>query len=444
MRRFTLLPLVLLFISTAHAEVPVAASKAKWTVEDVVYAESAHGFRIAPNGRWAVWVKTVADKDKGESVSNLMRSDLVDGGDVELTRGSISCTSPKWSPDGKRVAFLTARPLPKGKGDDKPKDDDEPKTQLWLIDPFGGEPWHLTDHPRGVDSFDWAGDNAIVFVAKEEATYRENILKDEKKDMSVVVEDEKTEPPSRLFRVEVKTKKVTRLTDNRDWIEQLAVSPDGKRAVTVHARSLLFTYDNKVKPLVFLHDLDNATSQQLFADDKKLMVSDVRWSPDSRGFYFVSAFSNHPIYFEAHVDRLHYYDLGAKKRLVVDLGWERGLTSKEYSGAPGFVPTADGFVALLADGARNKSARFTRTENGWKREWLQGEHVANLFGLAVSLDGKSMVYAQFVRLGADAVVSRPSRRRTPDRAESVRGGQRKLDETAARARRSRALERRSR
>src|ERR1043166_439099 len=94
--RCTALLFVFIFLAAAHAEAPTAATKEKWTVEDVVYAESAHGFQIAPNGRWAVWVKTVGDKDKGERVSNLMRSDLLDGGDIELTRGSNSCTAPKW------------------------------------------------------------------------------------------------------------------------------------------------------------------------------------------------------------------------------------------------------------------------------------------------------------------------------------------------------------
>src|SRR6202042_2788361 len=71
MRHWILLPIALVFIATVHAESPDAVSKYKWTVEDVVYAESAHGFQIGPKGRWAVWVKTVGDKDKGERVSNL-------------------------------------------------------------------------------------------------------------------------------------------------------------------------------------------------------------------------------------------------------------------------------------------------------------------------------------------------------------------------------------
>src|SRR5207244_13240390 len=70
-----------------------------------------------------------------------------------------------------------------------------------------------------------------------------------------------------------------------------------------------------------------------------------------------------------------------------------GLAAQEENEAqPGFVPVADGFLALLADGARNRAARFTRTADGWKREWVTGEHAANLFGLAASDDGKAVVF----------------------------------------------------
>src|SRR5205823_11114297 len=112
----------------------------------------------------------------------------------------------------------------------------------------GGEPWALTDLARGILTYDWAGPDALVFAAQEDAGYRETRLKDERKDDAVVVEDEKTEPPARLFRVAVKTKKVTPLTDNADRIEDLAVSPDGRFAVAVHGRSLRYTFDNRVKP----------------------------------------------------------------------------------------------------------------------------------------------------------------------------------------------------
>src|SRR5206468_11441202 len=120
----------------------------------------------SPDGRRAVWAKGTAAAAKGERVSQLVRTDLAGGREVVLTRGGDSCTQPRWSPDGKRLAFLSARPVPKAKAG-------EEKTQLWLLDPTGGEPWPLTESSRGVLHYAWAGPDALVFVAQEEPALRE-------------------------------------------------------------------------------------------------------------------------------------------------------------------------------------------------------------------------------------------------------------------------------
>jgi dipeptidyl aminopeptidase/acylaminoacyl peptidase len=384
--------LTLLFVSllpcAARGEAPTAAATA-WTVEGVLGAESATDFQVSPDGRLAVWVRSAMDPDRGERVGRLIRTDLATGREVVLTRGGDSSESPRWSPDGKYVAFLSSRSAPRPRG---ARRDDDAKQQVWLIDPTGGEPWPLTELSRGVQRFDWAGPNAIVFVAQEEPALLES-SREESKDDSVVVEDDAHEPPARLFRVDVASKKLTRLTVNTDRIEQLAVAPDGRSAVAVHNRSLRYVYDNKVKPVVLLHDLAGAECKQVFSDPK-YNISALRWAPDGKGFYAVNDRNSQPQFAQAGVPELHYYDLARGESSLVDLGWDRGLaTQGANDDAPGFVPTRDGFAALLADGVRNRAARFTRTAGGWRREWLTGEHATHLYGLQASPDGKTLLYA---------------------------------------------------
>lgn len=387
MRRFvySLLVVIVLWAAVVLAQTADQAQtqKSKWTVDDVIMQEQAGGLRISPDGRWAVWVKSVADKEKNGRISNLILSSLTEKRDVELTRGTENSSNPKWSPDGQLIAFVTTRPDPKAKpGPSAPGEG--PKPQLWLINPFGGEPWALTSFARGITNFEWADADTIIFAAQEDPTLFENTVK-EKKDTTLLVEDEQHAPPIRLFKFAVKAKKFTRLTDNADRIQTFALSPDGAKAVTVHDRSLRFVYDQKVKPVVFLYDLGTGERKQVFGD-KKFNVSQVRWARDGRGFYATSEFSSHPEYINATVTHLYYYDLAAGQPAQVNLDWENGL-------ATGIEVTDRGFVALMAAGARNKVARFTREGNTWRREWIAGDHAQNIFGVQVGKDDKTLVYS---------------------------------------------------
>lgn len=386
------LALALPLLPTAAVGPPPRPELDDWTIDDVVNQEQAADFQLSPDGRFAAWVKSSPDKDKNELVGHLMRTDVKTGREVQLTRGAEACTAPRWSPDGTHLAFLSARPLPKGKGEAK-ADEEGPKTQIWLLDPTGGEPWPLTEGTRGVARFAWAGDGALVFAAQEDAGRRESVLKDDRKDGTVIVEDEVNEPPVRLFKVTLKDKKVTRLTDNRDRVEQLAVSPDGKHALAVHAQSLRYLYDNKTKPVVYLHDLSAGTRRRVFAD-ARLNISALVWSPDGAGAYATNEHSSKPQLAQAGVTELYYLELKSLKETKVELGWPRGLLAQaDNDSAPGVVALNDGFLALLADGTNVRPARFVRKGGAFDRQWLAGEHVRNLYGLAAAPDGKAVVYA---------------------------------------------------
>lgn len=378
MKSLRTLALVGLVVATlAGAAASPAEKKAEWTADDLLLFETAEQFRISPDGRWAVWVKSTVDTEKGQRVSNLWLSSLTEKKEVQLTRGNYTHASPRWSPDGQRLSFLSTRPLPKAKPDLAP-------AQLWLMSPFGGEPWPLTEFERGVRAYEWRDKDSLVFAAQEDPTQYERAIK-EKKDTSQVVEDAPHEPPVRLFRLSVKEKKVKRLTENDDWIDLLEVSSDGRWALTRHQRSLSYEFDQRVPPVTFLTNLDTGEQKQLFADGK-LIPFNVGWARDNQGFYFASEYTRHPRYRTATIALLYYYDLASGEPRQVELGWPNGL------GFGAFEITSDGAVAALAGGVRFQLARYTKSGGGWSRARLEGEHVTNIFGFALGQDGQSVVY----------------------------------------------------
>src|SRR6202022_3750765 len=80
------------------------AKKEPWKPEDFIYGESAGQFRISPDAKWVVWVKTRGDKAKDAGVSNLVLSSLTESREIPLTRGGDTNPPPRCAPDGEGMA----------------------------------------------------------------------------------------------------------------------------------------------------------------------------------------------------------------------------------------------------------------------------------------------------------------------------------------------------
>ena len=353
-----------------------SAKKEPWTPADFIYSEAAGQYRISPDGKWLVWVKSVGDKDKDARVSNLVLTDLERNREIQLTRGSDNDSQPVWSPDGERIAFLSTRARPHA-------GPDAAKMQLWLINPHGGEPWPVTELVNPPRRIEWLDKDTIIYSAEEEPTlYAQEIKK--KKDDSEVIEDAEHMAPVRLFKINVKERKITRLTNNTDWIESWGVSRDGKYAVASHARSLRYAFDQKTPPVIFLHNLANGQEKQILTEGR-IRAEGFEWTLDSSGFYVATPFSTDPRFMTASISILYYYDVASGKAQQVNLDWPNGLSF-------GLQTVPGGFVAMLAAGSHNEPALYTKEGDSWKRERITGEHAKNLEGFSISDDGKSIVY----------------------------------------------------
>jgi dipeptidyl aminopeptidase/acylaminoacyl peptidase len=375
MRAYALLTL---FAGFLWAPFP-GPSKEPWTPEDYVQQESAAGFEIAPSGRQAVWIKITPDLEEQKREAQLQLTDLDSGETFALTRGEHGAGGAKWSPDSKRIAFLTLRPPPKAKGLELEG------PQIWLIRSNGGEAWPLTTRIKGVLAYEWASPETIVFIGQEESALHEQERK-LKKDTSEPVDDEEHEPPVRLYAVSVEDGKIVRLSKNADRIQALSVSPDGSYAVTVNEQSLRYGYDQKIRPKVFLWDLESGQPTQILKDPK-INLGSVSWQPDSKGFYFASDYTTSPNYVMASESRLYRYDLESGKHEEIPLQTGRGLLFGQIEALP------DGVLALLEAGTKSSMAIYRRSGDAWTKTELSGGHVGNVWGMEVSQDGKSILYA---------------------------------------------------
>ena len=352
-----------------------------WKTEDFVYTESAGFVRISRDAKWVVWTKSTTDKEKDGRVSNLILSSLTDSTEIELTRGGDHNNGPSWSPNGERIAFLSDRKRPNGKPDSA-------GTQIWLINPHGGEPWPVTEFARAPHQVDWLDNDTLIFSAQEDESLFEQQAK-KKKDDSEVVDDEAHEPPVRLYKLSIKDKKVTRLTTNTDWIQRWFVSKDGKYAAAIHGKSLRYQFDQKIPPISMLHNLADGTEKTIFTEGR-IRPYGFEWAPDNSGFYAWAPYSTDARFLTANILLLYFYDVNAGKSVQVPLDWENGIGSD-------LAATQDGFILGLAGGARYRMARYSREKSGdswtWKRHDLEGEHAKNMEAFEVSADGKTIVYS---------------------------------------------------
>jgi dipeptidyl aminopeptidase/acylaminoacyl peptidase len=372
-----------------------AAKKSPWTPEDIVYQEDASQFEVSPDGKSAVWIKSTADKDKDERVSNLYISNLADGKQVQLTRGAYNVSQPRWSPSGEMIAFLSNQPLPKPKPDAAPM-------QLWLMNAAGGAPWSVTEFERGIEQIEWLDNDTILFSAEEDPSLYERQIK-EHKDDSNVVDDTPHTAPIRLFKFSIKDQKVTRLTGNNDWIIQFELSHDKKQLVAEARRELSYAWDQKIPPVTYLVNVNTGERTEIFTN-QRILPNDMQWARDNSGFYVVASFSDDPKFLTASVERIYFYDVGSGKTTEVNLDWDRGF-------ARSLEPTSDGFIALLMDGVYTKPVRFARHGDTWSRKSLVAEDVKHYFSFALGDDGKTLIYeystastpTQFFRARLDGV-----------------------------------------
>ena len=141
-------------------------AKPKLNLDDFFNSVSFRSVELSPDGNSVVFETDRADWDQ-----QIFRTDLwlyrdTDKTLIQLTQSGHD-SEPKWSPDGKWIAFVSERKTSAGKSDDADSDSDskDETSQIYLISPNGGEAIQITQGVEDVHTFSWSADSQKIYFA---------------------------------------------------------------------------------------------------------------------------------------------------------------------------------------------------------------------------------------------------------------------------------------
>ena len=138
--------------------IPLAGqSKRPLQSDDIFEVKTVADPRISADGAWVAYTVSQMDRKDDSSDTDIymiptvaaLRPGQADGA-IRLTSSKKPETSPRWSPDGRSLAFLSSR--------------DGKKEQVYLLDRRGGDAQVLTDYKTGVASFAWSPDSSRLAI----------------------------------------------------------------------------------------------------------------------------------------------------------------------------------------------------------------------------------------------------------------------------------------
>lgn len=162
----------LMLVCAAHS----TAQEAKRAIafDDMIAMRRIAEAELSPDGKWVAYTVATPDMDANRNATDIWMAPVAGGDAVQMTRTGKD-SSAKWSPDGKTLAFLSAR-----SGD----------SQVYVLSMDGGEGHPLTKLSTGADIVKWSPDGkTILFTSSVYPDCKDdecNKKRDEEKDKNKV------------------------------------------------------------------------------------------------------------------------------------------------------------------------------------------------------------------------------------------------------------------
>jgi len=289
----TRLARILLLILVATTTLLAQTAKRPLKLDDLPRLREVRDPQCSPDGREVAYVVSAIDVKEDKSSAHIWLVGYDGKNERQITAGQESEANPRWSPDGKYLAFTSSRSGP-AKGN-----------QVWLLDRSGGEAVQLTDVKGRLQSYEWSPDSKrlALVIGDPDPDAEANAAAQAaggkpKPPKPIVIDRYKFKQDgqgyllsgrrSYIYLFDIETKKLERLTTGK-WDESGPVwSPDGKYIAFIsnHAadpdrdpEGQLFVAEAKV----------GATEKQLTTAANRVGRARLEWSPDGKWITYLES-----------------------------------------------------------------------------------------------------------------------------------------------------------
>jgi dipeptidyl aminopeptidase/acylaminoacyl peptidase len=189
------------------------------TIDDLFQLREVQDPQLSPDTQWVAYTVKTLNLKEDKSEERIWTVPTAGGDAIPMTAEGVSSSHSRWSPDGKYLAFLSAR--------------NEGKTQVWLLNRSGGEAQRLTDTPQDVDDFVWSPDSTrLVLILRDPSEEELAAAKTKDKDPDDKDKKPKTKKPWVIDRLQFKVDEVGYLDRRRTHLYVLDLATKNLTQIT--------------------------------------------------------------------------------------------------------------------------------------------------------------------------------------------------------------------
>ncbi|HKA57630.1 MAG TPA: S9 family peptidase [Gemmatimonadales bacterium] len=224
-----------LTVSVSLFPFPLLAQKRAITFEDYIALKSVSDPQLSPDGKWVAYTVSAPSLQDNRNVARVWVVEVATGKSRQLTGGPGSDRQPRWSPDGKTLAFISTR---------------DSGAQVWVLPIAGGDARKVSRLADGAGDPLWLPDGSGLLVVSDikwplnqEIDQRNGAYPTEARIWNGLMwrhwDDFRAGKRQHLFRVDLGSGKATDLTPVDHDVPAIATGGDGDIAVSPDGKEIV-------------------------------------------------------------------------------------------------------------------------------------------------------------------------------------------------------------